>query len=182
MVRKRRRLGGVDRSQSSARQDLVELFDREFDAVYQFVLARSGDRSVADEVASETFLAAAQSLERGAEDTIGLPWLYVVARRRLIDYWRRTERERNRIDRLLSLDPTARQHGSDDEYPSDRKGDDVLLALQSLPERQRAALVLRYLDDYSVSEVAEAMDIPYRAAESLLSRGRRSFISAWEEK
>lgn len=165
-----------------ARQHLIELFDREFDAVYQFVLARAGDRSVADEVASETFLAAAQSLESGAEDTIGLPWLYVVARRRLVDYWRRTERDRNRIDRLLELDPSSRARGADDRYPSERRGNAVLVALQSLPERQRAAIALRYLDDYSVSEVAQAMDIPYRAAESLLSRGRRSFIDAWEKQ
>ncbi|MEM8745746.1 MAG: sigma factor-like helix-turn-helix DNA-binding protein, partial [Actinomycetota bacterium] len=51
-------------------------------------------------------------------------------------------------------------------------------ALASLPERQRAAVVLRYVEEYSVSEVAEALDVGYEAAESLLARGRRGFVEA----
>jgi len=41
-------------------------------------------------------------------------------------------------------------------------------------------VALRYLDEFSVSEIADEMAIEYRAAESLLARGRRSFKKAWE--
>ena len=164
------------------RAQLVALFDSEFDAVFQFVLARCGDRSVADDVAADTFLAAANALSSGSEETIGRPWLFVVARRRLIDHWRKSERERNRLIRLLELDPYRNESGRTDDHRSDGSADAVIDALRSLPERQRAAIALRYLDDYSVTEIAEAMEIEYRAAESLLARGRRSFINAWEQR
>jgi RNA polymerase sigma-70 factor (ECF subfamily) len=55
----------------------------------------------------------------------------------------------------------------------------VLAALQSLPTRQRAALTLRYLDECSVAEVADTLDVSYRAAESLLSRAKVNFRSAY---
>lgn len=62
------------------------------------------------------------------------------------------------------------------------EGDAVLAALQSLPPRQRVAISLRYLDDHSVAEIATVMEIDYRAAESLIARGRRRLIMAWEER
>ena len=41
--------------------------------------------------------------------------------------------------------------------------------------------MLRCLEEFSVSEVADALEIPYRAAESLLARVRRSFARSYEE-
>ena len=161
------------------RTHLVALFETDFDSVYRFALARCGDEMIAEDIASETFQAAASALAAGQETSIGRPWLYVVARRRLVDHWRRTERERRRVLRVLEW---GEAHGQK-AVPDDRLGDSsdaVLAALRSLPPRQRIAVALRYLDDYSVSEVAESLDVPYRAAESLLARGRKSFIDAWE--
>ena len=56
----------------------------------------------------------------------------------------------------------------------------VNLALNSLSQRYRAALILRYLDDLSVSEVGEAMELSYKATESVLSRARVAFAKAYE--
>lgn len=56
----------------------------------------------------------------------------------------------------------------------------VQAALDSLSSRQRAVLLLRYVDDYSVSEVADAMDLSYQATESLLARSRRALLGAYQ--
>lgn len=167
------------RRSGSGRQQLIELYESEFDGLYRFCLARCGDRSRAEDVAAETFHAAAELVASRPDETLGPGWLYVVARRRLVDHWRRAERDRRRILRLLELRdtrPCPTHHGGPGE------GEAVLEALRSLPPRQRAAIALRYLDDHSVAEVAEAMEIDYRAAESLLARGRKSLLKAWEER
>ena len=57
----------------------------------------------------------------------------------------------------------------------------VIEVLRRLPERQRAALALRYLDGCTVGEVAVELQIDYPAAESLLARGRRNFRTMWKE-
>jgi RNA polymerase sigma-70 factor (ECF subfamily) len=166
-------------SVAERRQGLKALFELHSDDIYRFTLARSGDRGAADEVTAETFLAASQMF---ADDRVGevtRQWLFVVARRRLIDRWRKEERDRNRVARLIrvrgstgSLDPSAQGSAVD--------GERVLAALASLPVRQRSAVTLRYLDEFSVSEIAEALETSYRAAEALLARGRASFKIAWE--
>ena len=50
-------------------------------------------------------------------------------------------------------------------------------ALDYLPDRQRIAVVLRYFEELSLSEIAESMDTSYKAVEHLLARARASLES-----
>lgn len=168
-------------SMASGRQRLVDLYESEFDGLYRFCLARCGDRDVAEDVTAETFCAAATHFASHPHDALGRGWLFTVARRRLVDHWRRSDRHRRRIQKLLEFGDTRADVVDDDEL-YDHESEAVLAALRSLPPRQRVAIALRYLDDQSVAEVATFMEIDYRAAESLIARGRRSLITAWEEQ
>jgi RNA polymerase sigma-70 factor (ECF subfamily) len=154
------------------RDALSALFDAEFGGIYGFLVARCGSTAVAEDVAAETFVEAARAVTAGRIAEVTRSWLYMVARRRLIDHWRADERHRRRLERLR-LQRSTRPLGDllEDEM--------VLAALQSLPTRQRAALTLRYLDECSVAEVADTLDVSYRAAESLLSRAKVNFRSAY---
>lgn len=163
---------------AAQRKALTRLFSEEFSAVYSFVLARSGSPAVAEDVASETFTDAARAARDGRGAELTRSWLLMVARRRLIDFWRSDERHRRRINRVRAERSVHEQTG-DDTLDSERR---VLLALDALPTRQRAALTMRYLDELSVAEVAETLDVSYRAAESLLSRGRTGFARAYKEQ
>ncbi len=161
------------------RRNLARMFDSEFDAVYRFCLARTGDSAAADNAASEAFTAAARLFAVGRGNEVNRPWLFVVAKNRMVDEWRSQERHQRRIRRLVEQRQTDRR--DDDPLAMSLVAEKVLTALASLPERQRAALSLRYLDEHSVSEVAGQLDVSYQAAESLLARARRSFATAWRQ-
>lgn len=96
----------------------------------------------------------------------GAPEAY--ARRALVN--RSTNRWRTRTRRpeapLAHHDRVAPDH-SDDIAVRDA----VVTALRALPPRQRAAVVLRYLDDLPVSEVARAMDCSEGTVKSNAARG-----------
>jgi len=101
--------------------------------------------------------------------------LLTVARRRLIDHWRAESTRERGIIRLRTEAPI------DAEAPTalaDTVVDEVLATPSS---RYRAALTVRCLDDSSVSEVADALDPSYTAAESLLTRARSAFGTAYRE-
>ncbi|MEO1330160.1 MAG: RNA polymerase sigma factor [Pseudomonadota bacterium] len=53
-------------------------------------------------------------------------------------------------------------------------------ALDTLPERQRAAIILRHYEERSNPEIAEALEVSVEAVESLLARGRRALRAALE--
>lgn len=159
----------------AARRFAAELFDAHFDAVYRYCLSRTAHPAFAEDVAAQTFYEAARRLASDPTEPIDRPWLFVVAKRRIIDGWRRREREHDLERRVRALRPVdaAPNTGLD--------GDRVVRALASLPERQRRAVVLRYVDEQSVAEIADTLEVTYQAAESLLARGRRGFVRAWEE-
>jgi RNA polymerase sigma factor (sigma-70 family) len=162
------------REAASGRDRLAALFEANFDDLYRYCLARTASRSAAEEIASDAFLAAARTVATG-RGHVDRAWLFVVARNRIVDGWRTAERQRRRLTQLV-----AQRRGADDD--SEHLGDDVIDVLRRLPERQRAALALRYLDGCTVGEVACELEIEYTAAESLLARGRRSFTTMWKEQ
>lgn len=151
--------------------DLSALFRAHAAEVYGLVLGRCGDRVVAEEVLAQTFEAAARQLARGGEVSAG--WLVTVARRRLVDHWRQRRRGGELASRLAMR--------TSDAEPPPHADPELWAALSSLSPRQRAVLVLRYVDDWSVAEVAEGLGISLRAAESLLVRARTSLRAAIEK-
>ena len=156
---------------------LRELFATESDRIHGFLLLRTGSFAVAEDLTGDVFAAAARHCAEGRWREVTGAWLQTVAKRRLVDHWRRSTTRRRLTDRLVQRDQPLVH---DDLHLDDAEEERVRTALGSLPDRQRAALCLRYLDEFSVSEVAEALDLGYQAAESLLARGRRSFIAAYE--
>lgn len=164
----------MKRSTERAAPDIAALFSAEGPAIFSYLLLRCGSRSVAEDLTSETFLAAAKASSTGNAEAVTPAWLQTVAKRRLVDHWRASFSRRRRVERLAN--ESLRQPAVDSD-PDGR----VEAALESLADRQRAVLVLRYLDDFSVTEVAEALGLGYKATESLLSRARRSFAHAYGE-
>lgn len=163
-------------SGSGARHTLDALFVAHFDDVYRFCRSRCGSSPLAEDAAAETFADAARVLARDSDAVIDVGWLFTVARRRLIDGWRREERERRRAERLEAEFSVERQR------PDMAAGiAEMQQALGRLPDRQRAAVVLRYVDGCGVDEISRVLDTTYEAAASLLARARRNLLEAYEE-
>ncbi len=149
------------------------LLETESAAIFGYLLVRCGARSTAEELTAQTFEAAIRHVASNRDGAVTRAWLLTVAKRRLVDHWRQASAERRRLTRLVALHEDATPPPSDPDSAVDA-------ALESLPAKQRAALVLRYCDDMAVNEVSEALALSYKAAESLLSRARRNFAAAYE--
>lgn len=158
---------------------LNDVFEQTVDRVYSFLFYRCGSENLAEELVAETYLAASSKYADGRGEEVTCSWLLTVARRRLIDYWRRSS-SRERGLALLMSGPRADGTVAELELVGQERQESVNLALASLSQRYRAALVLRYLEDFSVSEVAEALGLSYKATESTLSRARVAFAKAYE--
>ena len=153
---------------------LLSLYDRALPEVYGYLLARCGSRAVAEDLTAETFLAAVRAEADGGRPTT-VPWLIGTARHKLVDHWRRRERE-DRSLRLLEGGTSATEDPWDAEL-------DLLRArevLDRLGPAHRAALALRYLDDLTVPRVAALLGRTVHATEALLVRARAAFRAQYE--
>ena len=151
---------------------LLSLYDRALPEVYGYLLARCGQRAVAEDLTAETFLAAVRSEADGGGPTT-VPWLIGTARHKLVDHWRRREREERGL-RLLDAEA--------DEDPWDAELDALRAAevLDRLSPGHRAVLTLRYLDDLPVPQVAALLGRTLHATETLLVRARSAFRRNYE--
>lgn len=153
-------------------EQLLSLYDSALPQVYGYLIRRCSSVPLAEDLTSETFLAAADALRRGTVPELTVAWLIGVARNKLVDHWRRRERE----DRSLGLVEST-EAGDDWDVRIDAVvARDVLAGLGA---QHRCALTLRYLDGLSVPEVAGSMDRTVGATEVLLVRARRAFRSAY---
>ncbi|KAA9166773.1 sigma-70 family RNA polymerase sigma factor [Amycolatopsis acidicola] len=153
---------------------LLELYETALPEVYGYLLSRCGSRSVAEDLTSETFLGAVSAC-RNEKAPVSTPWLIGVARHKLVDHWRRRERE----ERGLRLVHEAKSVDPWDEEV------DALLAREVLAElgaHHRAALTLRYLDGLRVAEVAQLLGRTVHATEALLVRAKAAFRTVYQQK
>ncbi|MEO1061755.1 MAG: sigma-70 family RNA polymerase sigma factor [Actinomycetota bacterium] len=157
--------------------ELQALYDRALPQVYGYLLPRCGDAALAEDLTAETFLAAVDALRRDRVDDLTVAWLVTVARNKLVDHWRRLERDRRRQDQL-----EAGAELVDD--PWDVQLDATLAndVLALLGPHHRSALTLRYLDGLPVPEVATHLDRTVHATEALLVRARAAFRRTYESR
>src|SRR5215469_10326427 len=128
---------------------LLSLYDDALPHVYGYLLARCGDKGLAEDLTAESFLAAVHAVRKPGAPDPSIPWLIGVARHKLADHWRRAEREQRG---LRLLDGEAAYVDDPWEAAVDRiraRG-----VLGQLGAHHRAALTLRYLDGLPVPEVA----------------------------
>lgn len=156
---------------------LLDLYDSALPQVYGYLVSRCGDRALAEDLTAESFVAAVAALRKPEAPELSTAWLIGVARHKLVDHWRRVEREQ-RGWRLVYDDD------ADTEDPWDDVLDEVRSrhALALVGPHHRAALTLRYLDGLPVAEVAECLGRSVHATEALLVRARRAFRRAYTER
>ena len=159
------------------RRTLVALYDTALPDVYGYLASRCGSATIAEDLTAETFLAAANAVVRRSVPQLTVAWLIGVARHKLVDHWRRREREQ-RLLAAVADDPGA----PDEEDDWDIRIDAILArdALAALGANHRAALPLRYVDGLSVPEGAEHVGRTRGATEALIVRARAAFRAEYE--
>lgn len=159
-----------------AARALLALYDQALPIVYGYFVRRCADRGTAEDLTSETFLAAMDAARKKDPPPIGVPWLIGVARHKLADHYRRRH-DRLTVSMAEIPEPTDSVDGWDAEL-------DRLVAesvLTRLSEAHRTVLALRYMDDRSVPECAELIGRTVHATEALLVRARRAFKQHYPE-
>ena len=158
--------------------DLLVLYDESVGDVYGYLLARCRNRSVAEDVTSEVFMGAVDAVTRGRVDDVTTAWLIGIARHKLVDHWRRVERDQRRLTAVAEEPATG---ADDDPWVTQLDVLAARAALEQLGAHHRAALTLRYLDGLSVPECAAVLDRTVHATEALLVRAKRAFRDIYEE-
>lgn len=137
----------------------------------------TGHSAAADDVLQETWIAVLKSLG-GLEDVEAFrAWLFRILSRKAADWIRRRQRERRLHERFAAETLVS----SRDENRTDRI-DSLDDALQRLSTPLRHAVLLHYVEEFSVEQIADILGIPCGTVKSRLHNARRQLRALIEEE
>jgi RNA polymerase sigma-70 factor, ECF subfamily len=156
-----------------AKQDLNrfgELYQRHVTQVYRYLLFRVGNVDDAQDLTSQTFMAAMQGLRRYRAEQPFIAWLLGIARNKTADFYRQ-----RRPDRELDLNEALPDIGDGVEELIGRQlaVEQVVQKLRILSPDRAEAVSLRLLAGLEVAEIAHLMEKNEAAVRMLVFRGLR---------
>jgi RNA polymerase sigma-70 factor, ECF subfamily len=168
----------VERAQAGEAEAFGLLYDRYVDTVFRFILFRVGSRQLAEDLTSDTFLRALQSIGGFRWQGRDLAaWLVTIARNRVADHFKsgRYRLEVSAGDILDSDREDRGPEGSPEAAVLDHITNVALLrAVKRLSPEQQECIVLRFLHGFSVAETAQAMGKKEGAIKALQYRSVRA--------
>jgi len=161
---------------SSHETMLLEAYDRFADAIFRHCYFRVSDREKAKELMQETFLKAWQSICDGQEVKSIKSYLYRIANNLIIDHYRKKKDISLDILQDEGFDPGVDEREQLENFIA---GKSAMTLLENLTEPYRQVVVMRYVDDYSVSEIAEVLEVSPNVVSVRLNRALRKLRSLY---
>jgi RNA polymerase sigma-70 factor (sigma-E family) len=154
---------------------VTELYRTQYRSLVRLALVMVRDVQTAEEVVQDSFVAMHRSWRRSSDADKALSYL----KQSVVNRSQSVLRHRTVVDKNTPK-PAPDEPGAEVSALALIEKDEVLAALQTLPTRQREALVLRYYGDLSEAEIAAAMGISRRAVKSHAARGIAALRSILE--
>ncbi len=162
--------------ESSDADPVVAIYERALPEVFGYLLIRCRNVVLAEDLTTETFIAAVAAGSESRLD-VNVAWLIGVARHKLVDHWRRVAREQRGFAAV-----TAPTDAVDDPWDEWIDTEVAHAALAQVSDQHRIALTLRYLDGLPVADVAEVVGRSVHATETLLVRARAALRRVYREQ
>lgn len=161
--------------------DFHTLYKDHVKMVYNLCLNYLQSTEDAEESTQDVFVKVHEKLSTFKFNSTPKTWIYKIAIRHCLD----VIKSKNRQKRFGYMQSLFGKHGqeisalSDFHHPGvemehQESVNEILSAIQTLPENQKTAILLKSLDDLKGKEIAEIMSLSEKAVESLLSRAKQS--------
>jgi RNA polymerase sigma-70 factor (ECF subfamily) len=161
--------GMIARAKVGDEAALVSIYEWYKPRVQRFLHYRIGNRFVAEDLTTEVFLRVLEHLPQYRFQGASFQaWVFQIARNLAVDYFRK-----QRVRDHEPLDETLVADGAAPEGAAARwmQNEELREALQSLTEAQFDVIVMRFIADMSIADVAQSMGKSESAVKSLQARG-----------
>lgn len=133
----------------------------------------------ADDLVQETYMKAHKFIENYAEGTNAKAWLFKILKNSYINEYRKKVKQPTQVNlddvaNLRSSDESKNQTYEDlrEQIFDNALGDEVTVALMSLPEEFREVILMCDIENFSYEEIAKTIDLPIGTVRSRLFRAR----------
>jgi len=170
----------ISRAQEGDKQAIGELYRAHVDVIYRYVWARVRDDSLAEDLTAQVFLKALEGLP--TYEPSGKPfvaWLYRIAYARIVDHWRKLER---RVEVPLEETLPSREPRPEDLLEFEADWIMAMELLAQLTDDQQDVVILRFIGEMSLADVAQTVGKTVGATKALQYRALATLARLLEER
>ena len=170
----------IQRAKEGDQQAIGELYRCHVDVIFRYVWARVVDEAVAEDLTAQVFLKALEGLP--TYEPTGKPflsWLYRIAYARIVDHWRRQER---RVEVPLDESLPMRGPRPGELLEAEEQWGMAIDLLARLTDDQQDVLILRFIGEMSLSEVAGTLGKTLGATKAVQHRALATLARMLEEQ
>jgi RNA polymerase sigma-70 factor (ECF subfamily) len=157
------------------------LFRRYQLPLYVYVFELVHDEQASLDLVQETFIAAVRHIGSLREDAKFGSWLFGIAHQKCIQRWRKQNREEVLPD-VISESADESENRPDDLLIRREQEAEFMNLLNQLPLPQRSVLLLHFVEDFSLEEIAGITGTPIGTVKSRLHYAKKSLRKLLEEK
>jgi RNA polymerase sigma-70 factor, ECF subfamily len=161
----------LQKGQPAALEVLIERYAQPI-VGYLYTLT-GGDRFLAEDLMQESFLRVLRQINQYQHPRPFKPWLYAIATHLARNHYHCAD-ARHTENAELAEDVPGANEPVEKTIERQEAVSTVVRQLQDLPAQQREVILLRYVNDFSLNEIAESLAIPLGTVKSRLSLGIRA--------
>jgi RNA polymerase sigma-70 factor (ECF subfamily) len=170
----------LQRAQRLDEAALTEIYDEYAPAIYRYVYRKTGDRDTAQDLTAETFHRLLEALHREAGPREHLSgWLYRVAHNLIVDFYR--SQPDDAPTSLEDVNPSVPPSQGEALARTDRAAR-ARAALERLTPLQQQVVILRFLEEMSLREVAQVLNRTVGSIKALQHRAVNSLQRLLEDE
>lgn len=149
-------------AQEGDEQALIALYQHYLTPIYRYVYSKVGSQPETEDITSEVFLKMVRNLQNFRGESSFKNWLYQITKNTIADYWRRHYRNYTvSIEEILEINLVSQSNPAQEDIEKELAEKEVRVKkiLDVLPDNYRQILELRFLKNYSIKDIAEALSI-----------------------
>ena len=168
----------INNSEKEQRIFNEELFPH-LEALKTFAFHLTYNDQDAEDLVQETYLKAHKFIDRYVEGTNAKAWLFKILKNAYINEYRKKSKRPTKVDYEDIVTYQDSEDGQPQGLPDlredlfkDRMGDEVTIALNSLPVDFRTVILLCDIEEFTYEEISKIIDVPIGTVRSRLFRAR----------
>lgn len=174
----KKRIKQVLKGDQDAYAEIVEIYK---DRVYHICYRMLGNQHESEDIAQEAFLRAYVNIQRFNTNLKFSTWLYRIAtnlcidriRKKKPDYYLDAEVAGTDGLNMYSQIPASTKLPEEDVEKMELQ-ETIQMEISKLPEKYRSVIVLKYIEELSLNEISETLDLPLGTVKTRIHRGREA--------
>ena len=169
-----------DKEQQQYTDQFMEYYEKYSDDIFRFCMVKTKDRELSLDITQDTFTKFWEYIIKGSDIQKERPLLYRIAGNLVIDNYRKKKE-------ILVEDFSEGSYQEhlifDNQQKMENKidGEKAITLLHKLPESMREIINLRFIHDFSITEIAKTLDIETKTVSVYLHRGLKKLREILEE-